>query len=61
MIDKRHFYEESTKVPFLARCPELFKGAVVSKMFQNVDVAPTIQQAGNLQMPVNTPGSSSDY
>lgn len=26
LIDKRHFYEESVKVPFLVRCPELFKG-----------------------------------
>jgi N-acetylglucosamine-6-sulfatase len=27
LIDKRHFYEESVKAPFLIRCPEIFQGA----------------------------------
>jgi len=43
LIDKRQFYEESVRVPMLARCPGLFKGGqVVENMVQNVDIAPTI-------------------
>ena len=59
LIDKRHFYEESVKVPFLAYCPELFKGSqTITKMVQNVDVAPTILAAAGLQSPVTMPGKS---
>jgi N-acetylglucosamine-6-sulfatase len=59
LIDKRHFYEESAKVPFLAYCPELFTGGqTVTKMVQNVDVAPTILAAAGLQAPVFMPGRS---
>ncbi|MDR0394724.1 MAG: sulfatase, partial [Tannerella sp.] len=43
LIDKRQFYEESVRVPMLARCPGLFQGGeVVEQMVQNVDIAPTI-------------------
>lgn len=59
LIDKRHFYEESVKVPFLAYCPELFSGGqAVSKMVQNIDVAPTILAAAGLQPPSNMPGKT---
>jgi N-acetylglucosamine-6-sulfatase len=59
LIDKRHFYEESVKVPFLAYCPELFKGGqTINKMVQNIDVAPTILQVAGLQKPANMPGNS---
>jgi N-acetylglucosamine-6-sulfatase len=59
LIDKRHFYEESAKVPFLVYCPEVFAGGkVVSKLVQNVDVAPTILTAAGLQAPSNMPGKS---
>jgi N-acetylglucosamine-6-sulfatase len=60
LIDKRHFYEESVKVPFLVRCPELFtKGSqTITKMVQNVDVAPTILAAAGLQKPAGMPGKS---
>jgi N-acetylglucosamine-6-sulfatase len=59
LIDKRHFYEESVKVPFLVRCPELFSGGkTISKMVQNIDVAPTILQAAGLKKPKDMPGSS---
>jgi N-acetylglucosamine-6-sulfatase len=59
LIDKRHFYEESAKVPFLAHCPELFSGGqTVTKMIQNVDVAPTILAAAGLQAPTTMPGKS---
>jgi arylsulfatase A-like enzyme len=59
LIDKRHFYEESVKVPFLVYCPELFKGGqTIQKMVQNIDVAPTILSVAGLQQPVNMPGKS---
>lgn len=59
LIDKRHFYEESVKVPFLAYCPELFNGGqTVTKMVQNVDVAPTILTVAGLQPPASMPGKS---
>jgi arylsulfatase A-like enzyme len=49
LIDKRQFYEESVRVPMLARCPELFKGSqVLEKMVQNVDIAPTILACAGL-------------
>jgi arylsulfatase A-like enzyme len=59
LIDKRHFYEESCKVPFLVYCPEICKGgATISKMIQNIDVAPTILSAAGLQAPATMPGKS---
>lgn len=59
LIDKRHFYEESVKVPFLAYCPELFSGGkTIDKMVQNVDVAPTILSVAGLQPPATMPGKS---
>jgi N-acetylglucosamine-6-sulfatase len=59
LIDKRHFYEESVKVPFLVYCPELFKGGqTITKMVQNIDVAPTILSAAGLQQPADMPGKS---
>jgi N-acetylglucosamine-6-sulfatase len=59
LIDKRQFYEESVRVPMLARCPELFKGGqVLEKMVQNVDVAPTILACAGLDKAENMVGSS---
>ncbi|MFL5739642.1 MAG: sulfatase [Flavisolibacter sp.] len=60
LIDKRQFYEESVKVPFLVRCPEIFHagGNTVLKMVQNIDVAPTILSAAGLQPPSEIPGKS---
>ena len=59
LIDKRHFYEESAKVPFLVYCPEILAGGkTVNKLVQNVDVAPTILDAAGLQPPSNMPGKS---
>jgi N-acetylglucosamine-6-sulfatase len=59
LIDKRHFYEESVKVPFLVRCPEIFEGAMtVTKMIQNIDVAPTILDVAGLEKPDYMPGKS---
>ncbi len=59
LIDKRHSYEESMKVPFLVRCPELFDGGQkISKMVQNVDVAPTCLALAGLKKPDYMPGFS---
>jgi len=59
LIDKRHFYEESVKVPFLVHCPELVDGGtVITKMVQNVDIAPTCLEMAGLQKPAEMPGFS---
>ena len=59
LIDKRHFYEESVKVPFLVHCPEIFSGGKrIDKMVQNIDVAPTVLTAAGLQPPPDMPGKS---
>ncbi len=59
LIDKRHFYEESAKLPFLIRCPAIFKGGkVMNAMIQNIDVAPTILEVAGLQKPDHMQGYS---
>jgi N-acetylglucosamine-6-sulfatase len=59
LIDKRHFYEESAKVPFLIRCPELFGGGKnIEALIQNIDVAPTILAAAGLEKPTHFQGQS---
>lgn len=52
LIDKRQFYEESVKVPFLVRCPEILQGGqTIEKMIQNVDIAPTVLHLAGLKAP----------
>lgn len=59
LIDKRHFYEESVKVPLLVRCPEIFKGGEpINNMVQNVDIAPTILECAGVEKPEYMPGKS---
>jgi N-acetylglucosamine-6-sulfatase len=59
LIDKRHFYEESVKVPFLVRCPDLFQGGrVIDNMVQNIDVAPTILEVAGIKKPEQMHGNS---
>lgn len=59
LIDKRHFYEESAKVPFLIRCPEIFEGGrTMEAMIQNIDVAPTILEAAGVEKPSHMHGQS---
>ena len=46
LIDKRTAYEESMRVPLLARCPELLKpGTVVNQTVANIDLMPTFLDA----------------
>lgn len=59
LIDKRHFYEESVKVPFLVYAPGIFKGGkTIERMVQNIDIAPTVLQLAGLQKPAYLPGKS---
>jgi len=59
LIDKRHFYEESVKVPLIVHCPDIFQGKkTVKKMVQNVDIAPTVLKAAGLEKPDYMPGES---
>ena len=59
LIDKRHFYEESAKVPLLVRWPEqLVAGEPIEQLVQNIDIAPTILEAAGLQTPPHMQGIS---
>lgn len=59
LIDKRHAYEESMKVPFLAWSPAMVKkGSTVKAMVQNIDVAPTILELAGLKSPAHFQGRS---
>lgn len=59
LIDKRHFYEESAKVPMLLYCPELVNsGMTENRMVQNIDVAPTILEYAGIDKPDDMPGYS---
>lgn len=59
LIDKRHFYEESVKVPLMVRCPELFQGGKQpDQMVQNIDIAPTILDVAGVEKPEYMPGNS---
>ncbi len=59
LIDKRQFYEESVKVPFLVHCPELLEGGEpIQAMVQNIDIAPTVLEMAGLQAPEYMPGRS---
>ena len=59
LIDKRTAYEESMRVPMLARCPELFKGGgVVKEVVANIDIMPTFLAAAGVTAPDNIPGKN---
>ena len=57
LIDKRTAYDESMRVPMLARCPELFSGGrVVKEVVAGLDIMPTCMAAAGLEPPANIPG-----
>lgn len=59
LIDKRTAYEESMRVPLLARCPELFgRGRTVTPMVANLDIMPTVLDAAGVAPPTACDGSS---
>ena len=50
LIDKRQFYEESVRVPMLAYCPGLIQPKTkITKMIQNIDIAPTILEIAGIK------------
>lgn len=52
LIDKRTAYEESMRVPLLARCPELFGGGkTVREVVANIDIMPTVLDTMGLKAP----------
>jgi len=58
-IDKRWMYEESLRMPFLARHPETIKaGTVNNAMINNVDFAPTILDLAGVAAPDKMQGRS---
>ncbi len=59
LIDKRTAYEESMRVPMLARCPELFSGGrTVNQMVANLDIMPTVLAAAGAPIPQDLDGRS---
>ena len=59
LIDKRTAYEESMRIPMLARCPALFPaGSVVEQVVANIDIAPTLLAAAGLRAPDTMAGSN---
>ena len=59
LIDKRTAYEESMRVPMLARCPELFGGGtVVNEMVSGLDIMPTVLETAGVRIPEGIDGRS---
>jgi N-acetylglucosamine-6-sulfatase len=59
LIDKRTAYEESMRVPLLARCPALITpGTKVQQMVLNLDIAPTILELAGIKKPAQMQGTS---
>jgi N-acetylglucosamine-6-sulfatase len=59
LIDKRTAYEESMRVPLLARCPSLFKaGTTVDAVVANIDIAPTMLAVAGLEPPAHMTGAN---
>lgn len=59
LIDKRQAYEESMRIPLLARCPEVIpKGTVVKQMVANIDFMPTFLEAAAVTPPEGLAGQS---
>jgi N-acetylglucosamine-6-sulfatase len=59
LIDKRHAYEESIRVPMLAWAPGLIApGTTVTELVRNIDVAPTILELAGVVVPSDMDGRS---
>lgn len=58
LIDKRHAYEESWRVPLLAMGKGIAPGTRVDEMVQNIDVAPTILDMAGIRAASNMDGKS---
>jgi arylsulfatase A-like enzyme len=58
LIDKRNAYEESMRVPLLARGPGLPANSVVNEIVANIDIAPTVLDAAGLDSKEHFDGRS---
>ncbi|HYF30773.1 MAG TPA: sulfatase [Chitinophagaceae bacterium] len=59
LIDKRHAYEESMRVPLLVWAPGMVKpGSVIGQVVMNVDLAPTFLELANIARPSQMQGHS---
>ncbi len=59
LIDKRTAYEESMRVPMLARCPEIFKGGqTLTQVVAGLDIMPTCLEAAGAEIPAGLDGRS---
>ena len=59
LIDKRHAYEESMRVPMLVWAPGMVKPkSVVEQVVMNVDVAPTFLELAGVKKPAQMQGFS---
>lgn len=59
LIDKRTAYEESMRVPLLARCPAFITPASrISEDVLNIDLAPTFLQLAGIKKPAQMQGQS---
>jgi arylsulfatase A-like enzyme len=57
--DKRALYDESLRIPMLARYPRAFgKGLVVDEMVLNIDLAPTFLDLAGVPVPAAMQGAS---
>ncbi|HUM66905.1 MAG TPA: sulfatase-like hydrolase/transferase, partial [Chitinophagaceae bacterium] len=59
LIDKRHAYEESMRVPLLVWAPGMVKpNSVINQNILNVDLAPTFLELAGIKTPLNMQGYS---
>lgn len=59
LIDKRTAYEESMRVPLLARCPALINPHTkIQQMILNVDIGPSILEMAGVKKPSQMQGNS---
>lgn len=59
LIDKRHAYEESMRIPLLMRCPSLIKPQTkIEQVIQTIDFAPTMLELAGITIPKHIEGRS---
>ena len=59
LIDKRHAYEESMRVPLLLWAPGMIKArSVIQQVIMNVDLAPTFLELADIPKPRDMQGNS---
>lgn len=58
LIDKRHAYEESMKVPLMVYAPGMIKPATHEGMIQNIDIGPTVLDLAGIETPEQMNGRS---